>query len=112
MDSATSLREKEAAAFAKDKAMYESNLNALEKAITAISKGMSGAFLQTNAAQVLKSLAINLGSLLDADRQDILSFVSGGQEGGYVPKSGEVVGVLKSVQDQLTKAFEQAKASE
>jgi chromosome segregation ATPase len=112
MDEANSLRQKDAAAFAKNKAEYESNLDALDSAITAITKGMSGSFLQTKAAQILKTLAINMESLQDADRQDIMAFLAGGQEGGYVPKSGEIVGVLKVVRDDMAKAYSDAKASE
>merc|ERR1719301_138496 len=112
MQEANSLRRKDASAYAKNKAESESNHNALDSAISAIKKGMSGAFLQTNSAQVLKNLAINLESLQDADRQDIMSFLAGGQEGGYVPKSGEIVGVLKTVRDDIAKAYSDAKAEE
>jgi len=109
MEAGTALREKEAATYAKEKAQYDSNINALGSAITVSSKGMSGAFLQTNAVQVLKKLAVDLP---DADRQDIMAFLSGGQDAGYVPQSGEIVGVLKSVKDNLVKASTDAAASE
>jgi len=112
MSMADVLREKAAAAFAKEKASYTTNLDALEKATAAISKGMSGAFLQTNEAQLLKSLVVNEGSLLDADRQDIMAFLSGGQDGQYVPQSGQIVGILKSISDLMNKGFAEAKATE
>merc|ERR1719238_1672548 len=53
---ATAIREKEAATYAKVKSDAESNIGALDKAIPAIEKGMGGAFLQTNAASVLREL--------------------------------------------------------
>merc|ERR1719321_1490120 len=47
---ATALREKEAAAFAKESGDLKTNLDALSKAIPAIEKGMGSAFLQTTSA--------------------------------------------------------------
>merc|ERR1719324_2345443 len=55
----TALREKEAGAYAKTKSDAESNIGALDKAIPAIEKGMSGAFLQTAAASVLRKLSVS-----------------------------------------------------
>merc|ERR1719183_20772 len=46
---ATAIREKEAAAFAAKKSELDTNIAALSKAIPAIEKGMSGAFLQSSA---------------------------------------------------------------
>merc|ERR1712032_994788 len=43
---ATAIREKEASAFAAEKAEYDANIDALSSAISAISKGMVGGFLQ------------------------------------------------------------------
>merc|ERR1719439_243840 len=56
---ATALREKENKAFAAKKADLDANLGALSKAIPAVEKGMSGAFLQTNAATVLRSISVS-----------------------------------------------------
>jgi predicted nucleic acid-binding Zn-ribbon protein len=112
MASAVALREKSAAAYAKDNSMYTSSIAALSSAIAAVSKGMSGAFLQTNAAQVLKKLVLSQGSMLDADRQDIMSFLSGSQEGQYVPQSGDIVGILKGLKDEMTKNLGTATAAE
>merc|ERR1719265_1841730 len=47
---AKAMREKDAAAFMKEYTEDSSNLEALGKAITAIDKGLSGGFLQTNSA--------------------------------------------------------------
>merc|ERR1719389_254669 len=47
MASATALREKEAAAYAKASSEDQANMEACEKAYVAIEKGMGGAFLQT-----------------------------------------------------------------
>merc|ERR1740138_559161 len=53
MAEATAIREKEAGEFATLKAELDANLASLAKATSAIEKGMSGSFLQTNEAQVL-----------------------------------------------------------
>merc|ERR1719331_1830447 len=60
MASATALREKEAAAYAKESSELKANIAAVEKATAAIEKGMGAAFLQTSAASVLKKLSITM----------------------------------------------------
>merc|ERR1740130_2038281 len=65
---ATALRSKEAKAFAKVKSDADSNIGALSKAIPAIEKGMSGAFLQTRAASFLCQISIN-ADMVPADRE-------------------------------------------
>merc|ERR1719413_248855 len=51
---ATAIREREASAFAAEKAEYDANIDALSGAISAISKGMVGGFLQSSAARRLR----------------------------------------------------------
>merc|ERR1719335_225309 len=65
MAKATEIREKEAAAFAKESAEDKANLEALKKATAAIEKGMAGGFLQTNAAAVLRKLVVSKADMLD-----------------------------------------------
>jgi len=112
MAEATGIREKEHAAFAKEKASLSSNLDAMSKAITAITNGMAGGFLQTNTAQVLKKIALTDSNLLDADRQDIMAFLSGGQGGQYVPQSGQITGILKTIHDEMSKSLADSEAAE
>merc|ERR1719352_820120 len=68
MAEATNLREKEASAFAALKAEADANIAACTKATAAISKGMSGSFLQTAAAQVLRNLILAKNDIEDSDR--------------------------------------------
>jgi chromosome segregation ATPase len=109
MKDATAFREKEAAAFATSKAEYDANIAAVAKAVMAIEKGMSGGFLQTGAAQVLRKLLAQVQQLgvdmLDTDRQEVLSFLSDGQSTDYAPKSSEVVGILKELHDEMAKTL-------
>jgi DNA repair exonuclease SbcCD ATPase subunit len=110
MAEATTLREKEAAAYATTKADYDANIAALGKAITAVDKGASGSFVQTDAAQTLKKIAMNSQNMLDADRQELVSFLSGGAE--YAPQSGEISGILKTLKDEMSKSLAEATTSE
>merc|ERR1719498_193191 len=80
-------------------------------AITAISSGMSGSFLQTAAANTLRQLVMSRDEL-DADRQDVMAFLSGGQNGGYAPQSGEIVGILKTMMSNMEKSLAEAEAAE
>jgi len=110
MASATAIREKEAAAFAKFSEDSKTNLAALAKAIPAIESGMAGAFLQTTEASNLKRFAMEKADISDETRQDVLEFLSG--KGEYAPQSGQIVGILKQMEDEMTKALEEAEAAE
>merc|ERR1719440_835741 len=79
------------------------------EAIDAISKGMSGAFLQTGVAQALKKLILSKDEL-DADRQDVMAFLSGGSE--YAPQSGQIVGILGTMKEEFEKSLAEASTAE
>lgn len=98
---AKAIREKQAADFAKEKGDGDTNLAALDKAIAALEKGMAGAFLQTSAAQLVRGLVQQQGSLTDFDRQELMSFLSSTEGSGYAPASGEIVGILKQMRDTM-----------
>merc|ERR1719223_143970 len=97
---ATALREKEAAAYAKVKSDADANIGALSGAIPAIEKGMAGAFLQTAAASVLRRLSVSV-DMNSEDRDLLASFLSEGSD--YAPKSGEILGILKQLKDEMEK---------
>merc|ERR1719463_521253 len=111
MAKATEIREKEAAAFAKENAESKADLEALGKALASIQKGMSGGFLQTSAAAVLRRLVLseNLGN---SDRDTLSSFLSGGEGDGYQPASGEIVGIMKQMKDTMEKDLSELIAAE
>lgn len=112
MAAATAMREKEAAAFAKFKEDSETNLAALAKAIPAIESGMKGSFLQTTAASLLRRFTMEKADLPDETRQELLSFLSGKDSDGYAPQSGQIVGILKQMEDEMTKSLDEATAAE
>merc|ERR1719414_2360467 len=73
---------------------------------------MAGAFLQTGAAQALRRLADRQDTLLDADRQELVAFLAGGQGARYAPRSGEITGLLKQLADTMASGLGDATSTE
>merc|ERR1719171_2950226 len=65
---------------------------------------MGSAFLQTAAADVLRRLAEQ------KKEDDLVAFLSAAE--GYAPASGEITGILKTMHDEMTADFAEAKAAE
>jgi len=57
-----------------------------------------GGFLQTNAASVVRQLSVNM-DMSSVDREMLASFLSA--KSGYAPASGEIVGILKTMDDEM-----------
>merc|ERR1719379_3142669 len=113
MKEATAIREKEAAAFAAETAEDKANIDAIERAVAAISAGMAGGFLQTGAAQVLRKVALaREDDLPDSDREALTAFLSVSNSEGYAPASGQIVGILKQMGDTMAKELAEATAAE
>jgi len=96
---ATALRTKEAAVYAKTSGDYKTNIAAMGKAITAIESG-AGGFLQTSTASIVKKLSIDM-EISSADRDQIVSFLSGSQGSEYAPASGQITGILKTMKETM-----------
>ena len=73
---------------------------------------MAGSFLQTVTAQTLKKIALASDNMLDADRQELFSFLSGTQSSAYAPQSGEITGILKQMGDTMAASLADATAAE
>mmetsp|Transcript_65027 Transcript_65027/g.125558 ORF Transcript_65027/g.125558 Transcript_65027/m.125558 type:complete len:680 (-) Transcript_65027:36-2075(-) len=114
MSEATAVREKEEQAYAAEKQEGDKDLKAALKAIAAIDKGMVGAFLQTETAQTLQQVAMNKREMFedDDDRRDLMSFLSGAQNSDYAPQSGQILGILKQMADEMAKNQAEATAAE
>jgi hypothetical protein len=114
MAKATALRDTENKAFLKLKSDADTNVSAIAAAVAAIEKGMGASFLQSGSASLIKVYAMEKANMADSDRQTLLSFLSGAD--AYAPKSGQIVGILKEMGDEMgadllaaTKAEETAK---
>lgn len=104
MKEAKAIREKEAAVFAAFKSEADTNIGAVNKAVKALEKGATGAFLQTSTADVLRRVIQRSGDLLDdMDRQDVMAFLSSSQE--YAPQSGQITGILKQLSETMAKTL-------
>merc|ERR1719421_428890 len=106
IEAAVEIRKKEAAAAKAESVDNTTTIAALKKAIAALEKGLGGAFLQTQAAAVLKRLLQSdspmMGNLQDADRDDLAAFLDAsahGNEGS--PGTAEIIGILKQMLDEM-----------
>merc|ERR1711879_270696 len=88
----------------------KTNVAAMGKAVKALESGMEGSFLQTAEAATLKKLIIAKEDMNDGDRQEIVSFLSDREE--YAPASGEIVGILKTMGDEMSKDLAAQEAAE
>jgi hypothetical protein len=67
---------------------------------------MAGAFLQSQSASRVLRVA------QQRQEEEVVAFLSGKQGEDYAPASGEIVGILKQMQDEMEKEFAVAKAAE
>lgn len=110
---ASAIREKEAAAFAKDAGEQTKTIEALKKAVKAISAGVASkaaSFIQSSEAQEIRRLAISEDTLDDGARQEIMAFLQSDDE--YAPASGEILGILKQMNEQAEKDLAKSQATE
>jgi chromosome segregation ATPase len=103
---ATAQREKEAAEFASESTEDKANIAACSKAIDAIVKGMAGAFLQSDAAGALRNLVLNRENMDRYSRRTLTDFLSTSSQAGYAPASGEIVGILKQLLEDMEKELD------
>merc|ERR1719387_127963 len=115
LEKATNIREKEHADFVAETGDSKQNLDSMNAAIAALEKGMGKSFLQSQAAaaRVTKVVDASL-SVEDYQRNLVLSFLSGKQNpfGDYSSSSGEIVGILKAMKDEMDKDLNGAIADE
>jgi septal ring factor EnvC (AmiA/AmiB activator) len=82
--------------------------------VAALEKGMAGSFLQTSNAQTVQKLALNSQKLLDEDRNQLMAFfsASNGENSEYTPSAGQVTGILKTMDDEMSAGLKDATAAE
>merc|ERR1719253_1286282 len=102
---AEAIRNKEHAQFEEDAGDSKANLEALTGAIAALEKGM-GSFLQLPKERMsrLTTVVQSSSQVDDEERSDLLSLLQGKNPfGDYGAQSGEIVGMLKSMKDEMDK---------
>jgi len=108
---ATTLREKEQAIFEKGSSDARTNIKALGKAVKAIEANLAGsAFLQSTEGAVLKNLLETSTAISDEDRTSIVSFFTTGS--ATAGSSEEIVGILKTIQEETQKDLDEMVAEE
>jgi len=108
---ATTLREKEAGEFAAEKADSETNIAQMASAIPALEKGMGGAaLLQMPGADRLQKIVQSYANVDSEDRRNVIAFFQ--QNGDYAPASGQIVGILKGMKDDMEAELKEAVAQE
>jgi hypothetical protein len=102
IESATKQREKEAATFAAESGELSGNIASCKAAITALTKGLGGSFLQSGAAVTLRNLVLKrAGSMARYARDTLTEFLSTNQGQQYVPVSQEIIGILSQLQEDM-----------
>merc|ERR1719421_65622 len=71
---------------------------------------MGGAFLQTQTAQNLKKMVLNKENMNDGDRGELVAFLTDSDE--YAPASGEIIGILKTMGDEMSADIASMKKTE
>jgi chromosome segregation ATPase len=104
IESATKQREKEAAEFADASSELTGNINSCKAAISALTKGLGGSFLQTPAATTLRNLVLKrAGSMERYTRDTLTEFLSVDSGSKYTPVSQEIIGILSQLQEDMEK---------
>jgi len=100
MTTSKALGEKELQTLGAEETELKENIKALGRAAEAVQKGMGG-FLQTSAAKTLQKLSLSM-DMATADRDALAAFLVG-ESGADEPQSGEILGILKEMYDQMSK---------
>lgn len=109
---ATTLREKEAVDYEATAADLKRSIAQLDSAIPALESGAgASALLQDASTSHLKNVIESSAVITDFDKKQVLAFLSEGDSSGsasYSPSSGEVLGILKQMKDDMAKSLEEA----
>jgi len=105
---ATAIRGKENADYEASLGDQKSNFAAISGAIPALEKGMGGAasLLQQNGNELRKKIQRAVGSsqvVSSGEKKDVMAFLE--QSGDYAPASGQIVGILKNMKDEMDKSI-------
>jgi predicted nucleic acid-binding Zn-ribbon protein len=102
VEKATKIREKEHAEYVKASGDSKANIDALNKAVAVLGRGMGKAFLQqkTNVKRLQRAISA-VPNIADAEKEEVLTFLTQSPYGDYQASSGEIVGILKEMKDEM-----------
>jgi hypothetical protein len=114
LEKATAIRSKESAEYETDMADQKTNYAAISGAIPSLEKGMGGASLiQSNGPglkkQIQKAL-VAAQTVSEMEKKDVMAFLE--NKGDYAPASGQIVGILKNMKDEMEKTMESLESAE
>jgi len=114
LEQATSIREKEHAEYAAATGDLDTNLQAMTAAVAALEKGMGESFLQSAGKKTLLIQAAQKTQAVDDyQRDELLGFLQGTNPfGAYSGQSGEIVGMLKAMKDEMAGDLKSTVAAE
>jgi len=108
---AATIRAKENAEFSATAAESKTNVAAMANAIPALEKGMGAAALvQLPHGDRLHRLVESYPNVDADDRRTVLAFLDQSQD--YEPQSGQIVGILKQMKDEMEADLKQATGEE
>jgi len=111
LEKSTALRSKENSEFETDLADQKTNLAGVSSAIPALEKGMgAAAFVQLPISKQVRAVIEASKYTNSYDRSLVVSFLD--QSGDYVPASGQIVGILKNMKDEMEASIKDLTASE
>jgi len=114
MSKAQTIRDNEHEEFVASTGDQKSNLDAMTGALAALEKGMGASFLQSKSAALLNAVKKYSGSAVDSYQKDeVVSLLQGKNPfGDYSGRSGEIIGILKAMKDEMDKDLGGAVAAE
>merc|ERR1719299_222224 len=114
LEQATSIREKEHAEYVAATGDLDANLQAMTGAVAALEKGMGESFLQSTAKKTLLIQAVQKTQAVDDyQRDELLGLLQGTNPfGAYSGQSGEIVGMLKAMKDEMAGDLKSTVAAE
>merc|ERR550514_2632869 len=104
LSKAEAIRSKEQAEFEADSGEAKKNIEAMGNAIPALEKGMGAASLLQapgGLADRIKRLVQSSSAATDFDRQQVTAFLEQKEGQDYAPQSGQIVGILKAMKDEM-----------
>ena len=90
---------KAASAFDVESSDLEADMDARSRAVAALEKGAAGSsLLESGVVSSIRKLAMNAYRVSNEGRSTLLSFLFG----GYAPQSGDIIGILKQLKDEMS----------